>query len=143
MEASVLKELLNNSLPESIQVQKIAVYTLSRSVKRESLSKFFWGTMYEYSFFDISQFTNLLHDQKYVEFLESRPEISIDIDTERTAVFTACIPFKFDRGFRDCISAVIAQPLYEICSINKISSLAAEIGKKEVSTFFDIFNVIH
>lgn len=143
MEASVLKELLNNSLPESIQVQKIAVYTLSRSVKRESLSKFFWGTMYEYSFFDISQFTNLLHDQKYVEFLESRPEISIDIDTERTAVFTACIPFKFDRGFRDCISAVIAQPLYEICSINKISSLAAEIGKKEVSTFFDVFNVTH
>ncbi|MCD1654597.1 TIGR03960 family B12-binding radical SAM protein [Treponema zuelzerae] len=139
-----IKNLLNSLLPESIQIDDILVYRLSRNVKRSALSSFLWGNRYTYRFINPVSFS-----KDSSEILESCKNFDppVDIESEiiekksESLVWTVLLPFHADRPFRDLLASMENKPIHEIVQIEKIQTLAKDASGTPIS-FFEVFSEV-
>jgi Uncharacterized protein conserved in bacteria len=136
-----LKAVLNQSLPESLRINRVLVYPLSRKIRRDALTKFLWGNRYAWSFRDPSISSVILDRSEILEFVAANPGTEIIGDTNSEAVVQ--LPFEADRPFRDLVSLLGEKPIHEIVRIRKLCTLAkAPDGKSGPVSFFDAFDPV-
>lgn len=130
---------LNDSLPENLHVNRIFVYPLSRKTKRDALSKYFWGSEYEYTFADPESASRTLGDGRIADFFAVTDGSVIQRQDGSPACFVR-LPFSADRPFRNLIEEITGVPVYQAVCIHKVRTLALnpEVSAEPVS-FFDAF----
>lgn len=136
-----LRMLLNSSLPESIQINRLCWYELSTKVKRQSLSVFLWGNRFVYDFRERGMIESIMKDSRIQEYLAAHSDMSIEYDRESTSI-QARIPFRADRPFRELLSQVSGIPVYELATITKIAALATHPETGSIGSFFDVFEYL-
>jgi radical SAM family uncharacterized protein/radical SAM-linked protein len=128
---------INAALPANLQVSSVFAYPLSRKIRRESLSRYFWGNMYRYDFFDRKNLDTIRQHEDFRAFVEKNSlricpgsdEHSIDIR----------VPFSTDRALRDLIATIAGEPVYTVARIRKLTCLAIGKSADEPVPFFDAF----
>lgn len=133
--------LLNSSLPNSIQINRLYWYELSTKVKRQSLSVFLWGNQFVYDFQERGMLESIMKDSRIQEYLAAHSDIRIEYETESTSV-QARIPFRADRPFRELLSEVSGIPVYELATITKKAALAKHPETGSIGSFFDVFEYL-
>lgn len=134
-----LRMVLNESLPESIQITRVFCYAISTKVKRQSLSVFLWGNSFSYDFGKTAVLESIIHHSRVQEYLADNPEMRID-QTPGSPVADMTIPFRADRPFRELLSDISGIPVYELVTITKTASLARHPVTGQIGSFFDVFD---
>ncbi len=120
MDSDAVREALNEALPEVIRVREVIVYPVSTKRKRESLSTAYWGASYRYAFHDDECSIRAQASPEVREFIL---ENGIDV-TIRGTIWSVRLPARFDRPFRDTISAVLGDKIFALVDIHKVASYA-------------------
>ncbi len=134
-----VKEALNRALPDTIRVEKVMLYPLSRKVRREALSKYFWGSRYDYRFYEPEIAERVMNSVEIAEILSAHCDVKI-VASGEPGLFTVTVPFAFDRPLRDAIVQVASLPIHETVLIHKTETLA--IRDDCVTSFFPVFEQI-
>lgn len=140
--ATEIMRLLNENLPNNIRVTKVFTYRLSLKIKRESLSRFFWGATYRYTFLHEKELQHIVRSEDFLTFCSDK-KVEI-VDGPLNNCVDLVVPFSADRPLRELIAHIINKPLYEIVGIHKQKALASHsaINQGVPVSFFDVFSYI-
>lgn len=136
-----LKNSLNSSLPDSIQISRVFWYRLSPKVKRKALSVFLWGNRFTYAFNESGVRDKVVRHAGVKQYLEEHPGMKINVIPESTDA-EITMPFSADRRFRELLSEITGIPVYELVTITKTAALALHPGNGSISSFFDVFEYL-
>jgi radical SAM family uncharacterized protein/radical SAM-linked protein len=142
-----LLERLSQVLPRAITINRVIAHPLSMKTKREPLSKYLWGSTYEYSFYEKCDYEAVTADERFRLFVESHGADGVvvekvaaksDSPDSDEAHLRVTVPFSLDRPIRDLIAEIRGKTIYEVMEIRKIASLA--VGKNgKARDFFEHF----
>ena len=104
---------INEALPANLRVSSVFAYPLSRKIKRESLSRYFWGNVYRYEFYDKKNLDTVIQHEAFAAFVEKHSlrvvpgndGLSVDIR----------VPFSADRALRDLFAIIAGEPVFCSC----------------------------
>lgn len=131
---------INEALPENLRVTSVFAYPLSRKIRRESLSRYFWGNVYRYEFYDRTTLDAVLQHEDFAAFAAKNALRITDGSVERSLEIR--VPFSADRALRDLVAAITGETVYTVARIRKLSCLAIGPSPDEPVPFFDAFQSI-
>jgi radical SAM family uncharacterized protein len=131
---------LNESLPPNLRILRISEYPIARHIKREPLSRFFWGSGYLYQFDSQEILERLLSSPEFQTLTSPTTHPFFTIQRQSDTVLQIRLPFTQDRPFRDLIAQIGNAPIHEIVSIHKTHCFAqTPETRSEPTDFFQVF----